>query len=80
MMGIEWLQRHLGEQYKIHVLSFDNANPMHIDATINIIGPGLLIVNPDRPCDQLEIFERAGNYNNVWGFPSEHKKYYCVCI
>ena len=63
MMGIEWLQRHLGEQYKIHVLSFDNANPMHIDATINVIGPGLLIVNPDRPCDQLEIFERAGMIN-----------------
>ena len=61
-MGIEWLQRHLGEQYKIHVLSFINPNPMHIDGTINIIGPGLMIVNPDRPCNQLEMFEKAGNY------------------
>jgi len=60
MMGIEWLQRHLGEQYKIHLLSFDSPNPMHIDATINIVGPGLLIVNPDRPCGQIEIFEKAG--------------------
>ena len=60
MMGIEWLQRHLGDQYKIHVLSFDNANPMHIDGTINIVGPGLLIVNPDRPCNELDMFEKAG--------------------
>jgi len=54
------MKRHLGEQYKIHVLSFDNANPMHIDGTFNIIGPGLVIVNPDRPCDQLEMFKKAG--------------------
>ena len=33
---------------------------MHIDATFNIIGPGLAISNPDRPCNQLEMFEKAG--------------------
>ena len=60
MMGIKWLQQHLGEQYKVHVLSFQDPNPVHIDATINIIRPGLLITNPDRPCNQLDIFENAG--------------------
>jgi len=60
MMGIKWLQRHLGQQYKVHVFSFKDNSPMHIDATINIVGPGLLIVNPDRPCGQIEIFEKAG--------------------
>ena len=36
---------------------------MHIDATINLIGPGLLIANPERPSDQsdqLDIFRKAG--------------------
>ena len=65
MMGIKWLQQHLGEQYKIHVLSFRDYNPRHIDATINIIGPGLLITNPDHPCDQQEIFEKAGTIKNL---------------
>ena len=60
MMGIKWLQQHLGEQYKIHVLSFEDHNPIHIDASFNVIGPGLVIVNPDRPCHQLETFEKAG--------------------
>ena len=58
--GIEWMKRHLGDKYRIHVLSFKNANPMHIDATFNIIGPGLVIVNPDRPCDQIDTFYKAG--------------------
>ena len=62
MMGIRWLQQHLGKQYKIHVLSFKDHNPMHIDATINFIRPGLLIANPERPCDQLDIFEKTGTW------------------
>ena len=60
MMGIEWLRRHLGDDYKIHVVSFEDPNPMHIDATFNIIGPGLVIANPDRPCIQIDMFHRAG--------------------
>jgi glycine amidinotransferase len=33
---------------------------MHIDATFNVIGPGLVLSNPDRPCNQIDMFERAG--------------------
>ena len=33
---------------------------MHIDATINIIGPGLMIMNPERPCAQIDMFHKAG--------------------
>ena len=64
-MGIKWLQQHLGEQYKVHILSFKAHNPMHIDTTINLIGPGLMIVNPEHPCDQLDIFEKAGSYSSI---------------
>lgn len=58
--GIEWMRRHLGDKYRIHQLSFQDPNPMHIDATFNIIGPGLVITNPDRPCNQLDMFRKAG--------------------
>lgn len=52
-MGIEWMRRHLAPTYKVHVISFKDPNPMHIDATFNIIGPGLVLSNPDRPCRQV---------------------------
>ena len=54
------MRRHLGDKYNIHVLSFNDPNPMHIDATFNIIGPGLVIINPDRHCHQLDFFHKAG--------------------
>jgi len=59
-MGIEWMRRHLGNKYNIHILTFRDPNPMHIDATFNIIGPGLVVVNPDRPCHQINMFKKAG--------------------
>ncbi|XP_020369298.2 glycine amidinotransferase, mitochondrial [Rhincodon typus] len=58
--GIEWMRRHLAPTYRVHTLSFKDPNPMHIDATFNIIGPGLVLANPDRPCHQIEIFKKAG--------------------
>ena len=54
------MRRHLGDEYTIHELSFKDPNPMHIDATFNIVGPGLVIANPDRPCNQLDMFHKAG--------------------
>ena len=54
------MRRHLGDQYRIHVLSFKDSYPLHIDSTFNIIGPGLVLGNPDRPCDQMEMFKKAG--------------------
>ena len=59
-MGIEWLRRHLGDEYKIHVLSFNDPNAMHIDGTFSIIGPGLVISNPIRPCNEIEMLKKAG--------------------
>ena len=55
------MRRHLDERgYRVHKLSFDDPNPMHIDATFNIIGPGLVLSNPDRPCHQIDMFHKAG--------------------
>ena len=60
--GIEWVRRHLGSEYNVHELSFEDTNPMHIDTTISIIQPGVVVVNPDRPCHQLDMFKKRGNY------------------
>ena len=46
--GIEWLRRHLGDEYRVHVFEFKDAHPMHIDATLVPIAPGKLLVNPER--------------------------------
>ena len=54
-MGIEWMKRHLGDKYNLHTLSFQDPNPMHIDATFSIVGPGLVVTNPDYRCNQLDI-------------------------
>ena len=58
-LGILWLRRHLEGRFDLHVLKFKDPNPMHIDATLMPIRPGLVIVNPDRPCDQIDIFKKA---------------------
>ena len=46
--GIEWLRRCLGDEYRIHVLEFNDSHPMHIDATLLPLAPGKLLINPER--------------------------------
>lgn len=43
--GIDWLQRHLGEAYRIHILDFNDPKAMHIDATFVPLAPGRLLLN-----------------------------------
>ena len=33
---------------------------MHIDGTLLILRPGLVLSNPDRPCNEIDMFEKAG--------------------
>lgn len=46
--GIEWLQRHLGEAYRIHTVTFDDLHPLHIDGTFMPLAPGKVLVCPER--------------------------------
>ncbi|MGN7611420.1 amidinotransferase [Magnetococcales bacterium HHB-1] len=46
--GIAWLARHLGSDYRIHTLQFNDAHAMHIDASFVPLAPGKLLVNPTR--------------------------------
>lgn len=46
-MGILWLQRHLGDEYKIHVIESRSSQAIHIDTTFVPLAPGKVLVNPE---------------------------------
>ncbi len=50
LAGIEWLRRHLGNEYRIHEIVSKCRQPMHIDSTFMPLAPGKVLVNPDY-CD-----------------------------
>ena len=64
-MGIEWIRRHLGDKYNVHELQFVDQNPMHIDGTFCLIGPGLALSNPERPCKQADMLIKAGKITTL---------------
>jgi glycine amidinotransferase len=45
--GIEWLRRHLGEEYTIHPIETRSRQPMHIDTTFIPLAPGKALYNPE---------------------------------
>lgn len=60
--GAEWLGRHLGPEFRIHPIRFRERFPTHIDTTLVPVRPGLLLINPERPCvdKDLELFAENG--------------------
>jgi glycine amidinotransferase len=46
--GIRWLQRAVGDEYRVHRIDVNDPHAMHIDATIVPLAPGRLLVNPQR--------------------------------
>lgn len=46
--GIEWLQRHLGDDYVVNIVTSNDPHPMHIDTTFLPIGPRKVLVNKNR--------------------------------
>ena len=61
-LGAEWLRRHLGPQFHIHRIDFRERLPTHIDTTLVPVRPGVVLVNPQRPCTNgaLELFIANG--------------------
>jgi glycine amidinotransferase len=45
-MGIEWVRRHIGPDYRVHEVEFGDTHPMHIDTTIIPLAPGKILINP----------------------------------
>ncbi|QDT12896.1 amidinotransferase [Stieleria marina] len=46
-MGIMWLQRHLGDDYRVHIIESRNPENIHIDTSFLPLAPGKVMVNPD---------------------------------
>jgi glycine amidinotransferase len=46
-MGIDWLRRHLGPEYRIHEIESRCRTPMHIDTTFVLLAPGKVLINPE---------------------------------
>jgi glycine amidinotransferase len=62
-LGIRWLERHLGNGYRVHRARFRSAGPVHIDTSWVPLGEGRVLTCPDRPVlslDVLDMFKRAG--------------------
>jgi glycine amidinotransferase len=55
--GIAWLARHLGPTYRVHILDFHDPKAMHIDASFVPLGPGRLMVNPERVRSLPSMFQ-----------------------
>ena len=55
--GISWLQRHLGNRYKVVTLEVNDDHPMHIDATFMPLAPGKLLINENRLTKIPEMFK-----------------------
>ena len=60
--GADWLQRHLGAGFRVHRITFREALPSHIGTTLVPVRPGLVLVNPQRPCTDgtMELFAANG--------------------
>lgn len=69
--GARWLQRHLGSEYRLHKIAFKHSNPEHLDTTLVPVRPGLVLVNPERPCTNgmMTLFEE-NNWKIVEALPS----------
>lgn len=75
MLGIEWLRRHLGDTYRIHVLTTKCRQAIHIDTTFMPMAPGKLLYNPafmdyseipEFVRKQWDIFEAPTPTVNEW--------------
>lgn len=60
-MGIDWLERHLGDDYRVHRVEFEDYRAIHIDATFVPLREGTFLVNPDRPMKNMpEAIRKSG--------------------
>nr|VFK40728.1 MAG: glycine amidinotransferase [Candidatus Kentron sp. SD]VFK46165.1 MAG: glycine amidinotransferase [Candidatus Kentron sp. SD] len=45
--GVDWLQRHLGDNYRIHLIRNRDPKALHIDTGFMPLAPGKVLVNPE---------------------------------
>lgn len=67
--GADWLQRHLGPDFRVHKIQFRESHPPLIGTTLVPMRRGIVLLNPARPCIDggLELFERTtGASSRPW--------------
>lgn len=75
-MGIEWLRRHIGNEYTVHTIDVTDEAPMHIDASFMPLAPGKLLLNPYRIAKIPELFKNwEVRYAPHPSLPKDHKMY-----
>jgi glycine amidinotransferase len=73
--GLSWLRRHF-PNHRVHEILFNEADPVHIDATFIPLRPGLALVNPmRRPLYQemLDLF-RINDWQIIEAAPAAHDR------
>ncbi|HCS91643.1 MAG: amidinotransferase [Thiohalocapsa sp. PB-PSB1] len=45
--GVDWLRRHLGPDYRVHLIESLDPKPAHIDTTLALLDSGKLLVNAE---------------------------------
>lgn len=55
-LGIQWVARHLGDDYRVREITVADPAPMHIDASFMPLAPGKLLLNPRRMIAPPVIF------------------------
>lgn len=63
LAGAEWLQRFLGNDYRVHVI--DAYGGVHIDSTISPVREGLVILNKDRISTDT-VPEPLKSWDKIW--------------
>lgn len=71
--GIRWLTQHLPE-HRVHPVTFGNSHPLHIDATLVPLRPGLVLHCGERTADpDLLQFFKANDWEVVTAAPARHE-------
>ena len=47
-LGLQWLAQTIGDAYHVHAIPSDIYSSVHIDSTLCLLKPGLLLANPER--------------------------------
>jgi N-dimethylarginine dimethylaminohydrolase len=64
MLGCEWLQRTLGSEYRVHPIRGVYTGT-HLDSTIALVRPGLVVLNPER-IREHQIPEVLRGWDVIW--------------
>lgn len=64
--GIDWITREFGNDFRVHKVKLDNnITPVHLDAEMAILRPGLMLTCSERKIDN-KLIENITNEDNDW--------------